>query len=280
VTRAANQIAVLVTCHNRLSATETCLESLRVAAESAGTAVRLVVVDDGSNDGTWEMLQAETDPDVDRVLRGSGSLYWAGGMRLAMLEGAQVIASASHVMLLNDDTILYPDALFSLMTSSADVPAVTVGTVVDSTTGLRTYGGLRSRDNLRRLSLVPVEQVDGAACDTMNANAVLLTRAAYEQLGPFDAHFTHSLADIDYGFRALRAGFPPTLGRSVVGTCPRNDLSGSWTNPRLPRRERLSLLETPKGLPRAEWRYFARKHGGALGALYGLSPYVKILTGR
>lgn len=110
-------IIAVVPVHNRLAYTKEFLASLR--AQECGEDVRIVVVDDGSTDGTSEFLA--TEPDVT-VVRGSGGLWWAGSVAAAIRMLAPQIQHGDHLYLGNNDTILDPGHLTALLAqSSTDV---------------------------------------------------------------------------------------------------------------------------------------------------------------
>src|SRR6266850_1278185 len=68
-----------VAVFNRIQYTRKCLELLLAQTYPR---LRTIVVDDGSGDGTYEMVRVE-HPEVV-LLRGHGSLYWTGAMRLGV----------------------------------------------------------------------------------------------------------------------------------------------------------------------------------------------------
>lgn len=72
-------VFVVIPVHNRLSFTRACLESLR---EQSFRDFTIVVVDDGSTDGTYATL-AEEYPEVT-LLWGDGDLWWTGAMNRAL----------------------------------------------------------------------------------------------------------------------------------------------------------------------------------------------------
>jgi GT2 family glycosyltransferase len=78
------RIAVLITCHNRRDKTLKCFEALYKQESIEDLRLQVYLVDDGCTDGTAEAIIAEF-PET-RILKGSGSLYWCGGMRLAWEE--------------------------------------------------------------------------------------------------------------------------------------------------------------------------------------------------
>jgi len=90
----------------------------------------------------------------------------------------------------------------------------------------------------------------------MNGNCVLIPRSAAERVGNLDARFTHRMGDLDYGFRARRAGCALWIAPGYVGTCAAN----APADETLPVRERWRRLLGPKGLPPREWWVFTWRH--------------------
>lgn len=270
------RITVLMTAHNRVAVTRRCLELLDRASDHADVVLSRIVVDDGSTDGTWELLQqARRSSDV--MVSGDGNLFWAGGMREAMrhLDNSP---SFDHVLLLNDDAVLRADALTTLLAATRqDGRHLVVGTFLDPTSGQFTYGGYLRRSRLRPLTFDAVHNRPGALVDAMNANAVLVGAAAYRELGSFDPAYTHCLADFDYALRARRLGLPVVLSDAPVGECASNRVAGSWRDTTLGRRERVRRMCSPKGLPPKEWARFCWRHGGVAGLPYVLTPWAKLL---
>ena len=275
------RIGVALTCFNRREKTEACLRALFVAAEHWGADGRIVVAltDDGSTDGTAERVQ-ECFPQV-QILRGSGSLYWAGGMRMAL---AHLYAQQLDAYLwLNDDTVLDPDALQVLVTTlrSKALEDGRAGIVVGSTrdaAGVLSYGGLRRKPY--RLGALSFEKiVPGAApqrCDTHNGNVLLVSAEAVSVLGNLDPVFQHGMGDLDYGLRAKALGVPIWLMPGYAGVCVNDKvLAGSFLDRNLSLRRRLKLVSSPKGLPYAPWSVLCRRHAGHLWPLHFSWPYAR-----
>jgi GT2 family glycosyltransferase len=274
--RAPLRVAVLMTVHNRVATTARCLAALDRAAAAAGINLVRVIVDDGSTDGTPALLR-RLRRDEDVIVTGPGSLYWAGGMRAAF-SALPSCEPFDHVLLLNDDAVLYEDSLRCLLsTPGLERDSLIVGRFVDPTTGAATYGGYRRHSRWRPLTFVQ-EHEPLSSVHAMNANAVLVTREANSRLGGFPDRYTHSLADFDYALRANEAGLKVLLSLDVVGECPRNPATGSWQDRTLPRQVRLRKMRSPKGLPPREWTAFCWRHGRFLGLPYIFSPWIRIFA--
>jgi len=101
--RAQPTIWVCVAVFNRRHYTRKCLELL---LDQTYSKLRTIVVDDGSTDGTSEMIRVEHAQVV--LLRGDGSLYWTGAMRLGIEYILAHCAADDYVLLLNDDLVFGP----------------------------------------------------------------------------------------------------------------------------------------------------------------------------
>ena len=93
-------VYVVTAAHNRIESSKRFCESL--SCQSNGNFV-LIFVDDGSDDGTREMVS--TFPFTKEICDGTGSLWWAGGIRkgLARLKALNP-RPEDLVMIANSDT--------------------------------------------------------------------------------------------------------------------------------------------------------------------------------
>lgn len=273
----AERVAVLLTCHDRKAVTLACLERVRAQKCSVDVRLDLVVVDDGSTDGTAAAIR-ERFPEAE-IIPGSGALYWNGGMRLAFEHAMN--RDYDYYLMLNDDTQLGVDAIETLLATYRRVSAldrkesIIVGSTNDPTTGTMTYGGWRRVGVLNPADCVKIAPSDQPQrCDTMNGNCVLVPRVVAEKVGNLDAGFTHGMGDFDLGFRAKRAHCSIWAAPGFVGACAHNPIRGSWRDLSAPSWARWKRLVAPKGLPPKEWLRFTSRHSGLLWPLYWLNPYV------
>jgi GT2 family glycosyltransferase len=275
-------IAVVLTCFNRKDKTEACLDALFAAEQRLVDGVRLhvIVTDDGSKDGTGEMLHNRF-PRVE-VLHGDGGLFWNGGMRLAF--GQALAQGHDFYLWINDDTILYPECLESLLATHAEMVAQTGrgGLVVGSTCndeGKVSYGGLRRKAGGKLLQFCLVEPAaQPQSCESSNGNCLLVSKEAARQLGNLDAAYVHSMGDMDYGLRATNAGIPLWVMPGFVGRCGNDHpLGGSYLDQSLPFAVRWKKALSPKELSPRAWGVFCRRHAGPWWPVYWAWPYAKIV---
>jgi len=97
-------IYVVIPVHNRRDITGRLLETLICQTSNE---YKIVVVDDGSKDGTSEMIESRF-PDVT-VLHGDGNLWWTGATNLGLAYIIDIARGHDYAMLLNDDLIVKED---------------------------------------------------------------------------------------------------------------------------------------------------------------------------
>ncbi|MBW4026089.1 glycosyltransferase family 2 protein [Acidipila rosea] len=267
-------IAAVLTCFNRREKTLTALHALVVQSNLHSISISIFLTDDGSTDGTEDAVRAEF-PEV-HLIRGTGQLFWNGGMRAAMAEAART--DPDYYLWLNDDTHLDPDAISRLLAivDQLQDQAIVVGATRDPISGDLTYGGVNRAGWTQPVSfrLVP-ESKAAVSCDTMNGNCVLIPREIYNRTGPMSSAYSHAMGDMDYGLRARRCGFEVVVAPGTVGTCARNPGQPKWRSTELTLSTRLKAMQQRKGLPLQEWRAFTSAHAGPFWFIYWLWPYLR-----
>lgn len=269
-------VAAVMSVFNRRDLTLRCLESLR---HQEGTAdLTVFVVDDASQDGTADAIVRQF-PEV-RLIRGTGDLFWNGGMRLG-LEAA-LGEEFDFYWWLNDDVSLDEDALDRLLSTAGEPsvhrsPGIVVGSMRDPGDGHVTYGGVVRRNRWRpfRFELVQPTEVPQTA-DTMNGNCVLVPKSVAHDLGNLSPDYRQKMGDFDYGLRARKRGWAIWIAPGTYGTCRRHP---TRRTDMAPLAAEIVRLWSVKELPFKPWLTFTRRWGGGLWPLYFVSPYLKG-TGR
>lgn len=256
-------IAILLTCHNRKDKTIACLTSLYQAVVPMEYQLDVFLTDDGSSDGT-DIAVNEKFSQV-RVIKGDGSLFWAGGMRLAWKTAIDVKPYDSY-LLINDDVVLRKDFFKNLLETDAYSVANTgkhgiySGATIDEGIGEVTYGGSIIKKNHFLLS---TEKLTPASCpqhcDFVNANILWVCGSVVEKIGIFENRYTHGIADYDYSRQAVRNNIPVWLAPGVCGVC-NYDHGKNWKSSNMPLKERITWMKSPKGLAYDEYLYYIKKH--------------------
>ena len=199
---------IVIPVFNRCRYTRDCLLSLQA---QTCTNFRVVVVDDGSTDGTARMLAHEF-PEVD-VVTGDGNLFWTAGVNAGIRRALAL--GTTRVMTMNNDVIALPDFIANMLVWADRHPTAVLGALeLDVATGQPIYGGelLDFRTNTRRALLkeLPANERHGLHSVTyLPGRGLLIPVAVIEAIGLFDEkRLPHYLADFDYTSVARRHGFP------------------------------------------------------------------------
>lgn len=202
-------VYIVVLCWNGWEDTRECLESLRLVTRPR---VRVLVVDNGSTDGTPQQVAA-LFPEVDLECNGRNLGFAEGsnvGIRRALADGADYVA------LLNNDTVVEANFLQPLLEPFDDpgIGAVSPeiryhdrphvawfsGGEIDWRTGWAYHSApAPSRE------VTPRDTVIITGC------CVVVPRKVFIRVGDLDERFFLIYEDTDWSVRATRAGY-----RSVV----------------------------------------------------------------
>ena len=274
-------IGVCIASHNRREITLECLRRLFGADLPPSVSLSVYLVDDGSTDGTADAV-ADEFPSVS-ILRGSGDLFWGGGMRTAL--SAAMAAGHDFYLWLNDDIELFDDSLVRAIETHDSMAAegkevIIVGATRDES-GATTYSGMvRAWPNPIGFRHVEPDPYKPVECEASNGNFVLIPRAAAEAVENIDSRFTHRMGDIDYILRAADKGYSCWLCPGYVATCEKNLISADWLSRRHSLKKRWQLATSPLGLPPRQWIAFGYRHGGVLGFAVALRHYTRVLFPR
>jgi GT2 family glycosyltransferase len=211
--RACPSVAVVVPVHNKLSLTLRFLESFEQVDYPHYT---VIVVDDGSTDGTAEAL-ARLHPRVVR-LPGDGRMWWTGGTNCGVRYALR--AGYDYVLTINNDTIVSPDFLGRLVATAQAHPRSLVGARINFLdaprklwaigsyahwhTGIilqgNCHGGMED-DVIPRLdNPSPVQMLTG--CGT------LVPADCYHEIGLYDERWCPQYhADSEFTLRAQQHGY-------------------------------------------------------------------------
>lgn len=273
--------AILIACHNRRKKTLECIRRLKLAAARAGVDYQIILFDDGSNDGTGEAV-LEIEPGAT-LLKGDGFFFWNRGMHAAFATALR--DGYSDYVWLNDDTMLEQDAFEVIKDTLARTSrwrTIVVGAIKDPASGRISYGGGRRTAPLLKPFKYAMVEPRGRIekVDVFNGNLVWIPDDAARRIGNLDPRFEHAMGDIDYSLRARELGIQSVQTPTFIGSCPRNDDTDSFKDPRLPLFQRIRKILNYKGLPWRSWLHICVRHGGMLWPLHFLWPYVKVLLNR
>jgi hypothetical protein len=239
-----SSVAAIIPSWNTAAYLEICLASL---AAQEGVSVETMVVDNGSKDGSLEVIERLGVPHV--------SLVTNVGFAAAVNMGA-ARTTAPFVLVLNADCFLAPDCLRLLAAGLAidgelggiqprilqRGPANEVARVFSAGQCLTRNSAAFERgwgepDGPRYADRCEVFGVSGAAC--------LLRRELFTELGGYDAHYFAFYEDVDLNARARLAGWrfaylPDALAYHVGHAAWRKETHSQRFNVELTVRNRLA----------------------------------------
>ena len=204
-------IFIIIPVHNRRLLTRNCLLSL---FQQTKQNFRVVVVDDGSTDGTSEMLLDEF-PEVI-LLYGNGDLWWTGAMNVGIYHVLNICDPDDYILALNDDLIVPKDYIASLTKLSVRFPNALVGSIITDINDKDTIlsGGSKvnwwsaKRYNInvgRKKSSFPKGFYNEVSL--LTGRGVLIPAKVFRELGLYnERHYKH-YGDTEITKRAEKAGY-------------------------------------------------------------------------
>lgn len=211
VPEAARTIDVVIPTWNGLHLLEPCCRSLWDT--TAPGEIRIVVVDNGSTDGSVEWLRARQSE--GRLV----ALFNAGNEGFAKATNRGIRESAGDVLLLNNDIVALPGWLAPLKEALAADPRVAAAGSLLLYPGRRLiqHAGVlvgRIDGNMkvyhpwqRRLLETVPEARQTRSLKAVTAACLLLRRTALDQVGLLDETFVNGYEDVDLCLRLHEAGW-------------------------------------------------------------------------
>ena len=250
-------VSAVVVSWNTRDLLEQCLHSI---AAHAGDSVEIVVVDNGSADGTSDMIRAHW-PDV-RLIANRENLGYTHANNQAIR-----ISRGRYVLLLNADAMLRPGCLAALVARLEDDPKAAIagprlvypdGRWQRWTAG-RAPGLVSALNYFLFLDRLAPERLGGMylgrdvrvarRVDWLSSACMLVRRSTLERIGLLDERYFVYMDDVDLCQRARDAGY-------AVWYCPEAEavhVMGESTR-------RATGSVSPEAL-RSFNRYFASRHG-------------------
>lgn len=194
------KVYILLPVHNRKEITRGFVECL---AAQTFSDYHLVLIDDGSTDGTAEMVQSRISSTT--VLRGNGDWWWAGSLQQGLNWLKQSDTEDNTVVLfVNDDVQFEPDYLDRAVRLMANKSRTLVlsrfrklGTGEVQETGVEA--------NFRRLTFTIATSDEHINC--LSTRGLFAHWGDIRAIGDFHPRLLpHYLSDYEYTIRAYRKG--------------------------------------------------------------------------
>ena len=193
---------VVTAVHNRKSITEKFVQQLKAQTY---TDAQLVLVDDGSTDGTAAMVKEELPNAV--ILQGNGNLWWGGALHKAYRWMKQAgLNCDDYVMFTNDDVVWDNNYIETALAVLKDRPkTLLTGYGVSIQTGEQVDGAVDFRFPVVFGERVNSPQAVGNCAST---RSLFFRVSDWLEIGGFHpVLLPHYLSDYEWAIRAHKKGF-------------------------------------------------------------------------
>ncbi len=202
------KVAAVVPIHNGRDETITFLESMACATYPN---LKVIVVDDGSTDGTREAITARFP--LVSIVTGDGNLWWSGATNLGVREALR--QSADFILTINNDNVVEPGFIEPLVDTARRHPrSLVTSKMYDySDRGLIfSFGGVINwyqgeiRDRNNRRDRIDFDRLSD--CDWLHGSSTLIPATAFTEVGFFDRkNCPQYQGDAEFSLRAKLLGY-------------------------------------------------------------------------
>jgi GT2 family glycosyltransferase len=201
------KVVVIVVIWNGLEDTLECLRSL---LQENYPNFEILVVDNGSTDGSADVIRQKQFP--VRLISVGANLGFTGGNNIGLIEAQRL--GARYAFLLNNDTTLEKGLIRSLVDAAEANPDTGIVAPVmhyyDEPRGIWFAGGkivLSKGEACHDASLFPSRRDGPYQTSWVSGCAMLVRIIALDQVGGFDDRFYLSWEDVDWCLRMQKEGW-------------------------------------------------------------------------
>ncbi len=196
----SEKIYILLPVHNRKEITRSFVACLK---QQTFRNFHLVLIDDGSTDGTADMVRSEISNLT--VLTGDGNLWWAGSLQLGIDWLKRQNADDQDIVLLSNDDITFDTDFLqkAIQTLAQQNGVLLLPRYVDEITGRVMETGVEA--NLKKMSFEPATSSEKINC--LPTRGLFMRIPDMLKIGDFYPRLLpHYLSDYEYTIRANRMG--------------------------------------------------------------------------
>lgn len=212
-------IAILIPVFNHIEFTKKCIQGLNQLVVNGifkNTNYRVIVIDDGSTDGTSDWLK-QNHPELT-VLQGNGDLWWSGGINMGA-EYAISELEVDYLLLWNndikpaDDYFIRLDELLSTFDNQTIAGSKILYDAQDQKDVIWSFGGFFNPRTGKKSMLAynlpdSSEFAQQEPVDWLPGMGTLVPKEIIREIGWWDAEiFPQYHGDSDFTFRAKTAGY-------------------------------------------------------------------------
>lgn len=216
----SNVYAIVIPIYNRLQVTKEGLKYIMAAVasytrlSSRPAAIEVIVVDDGSTDGSKEWI-AFHYPQI-RIVVGTGDLWWTGSVNMGINYALNRFADLKGIILQNDDVALDSDWLIKYLHDIETHPKSLIGCATSTLESKDRilYGGREMHIWFAREKKInhlqhreSLEKDYTTASFDLYGRGLFIPRSVFEEVGLFDQQRFKHRGDMDIPLRAKKKGY-------------------------------------------------------------------------
>jgi GT2 family glycosyltransferase len=198
-------VSVIILNYNGKDVLEECLRSI---LNSNYPKMEVIVIDNGSTDESY-MIAKKYEPQV-KLIRSSRNLGYSAGNNLGIRA-----AKGEYIFLVNNDAIIHPDCICELVKIASSDPRIGIlgCKVYYKGTRIIQHAGGKLDPSATSPPHIGVFEEDHGQYDEVNdvdyvsGVAMMIKREVIDKVGLLDEHYFAYWEDVDYCFRARKAGF-------------------------------------------------------------------------
>lgn len=207
------RVYICIPVHNRLKYTIECIESI---LKQNYKNYEVIITDDGSTDGTTEMIKSYY-PEVV-VLNGDGNLWWSGATNKCIDYVLTVAQNGDFVFTLNNDTKVQKDTIDVLVKNALRNKSSIISAInVFESDGISIEPSAQKKRSILGIDFPKKvnswgESIKGYSglveVDSLSGKGVLIPINVFKDIGLYNSVLLpHYHADTEFTFRAKRNGY-------------------------------------------------------------------------
>lgn len=204
-------IGVVILNWNGADDTCRCLTSLK---KSEYPEFRTIVIDNGSRKGQVSKIKEEHDDFIDLLIENGENMGYAAGNNIGIRRALEDFG-CSHILILNNDTLVEEDTISQLVRGATEENAGIVGPKImssDEQSKISSAGGkLYPKIGEHRMrgdgEIDEGQYNEPEAVDFVSGGCVLVSRDVFEAIGLIPTYYFLQWEDIDFCTQARKSGF-------------------------------------------------------------------------
>jgi len=221
ISKELNRVFVIIPVHNDLKLTKICLRSM---AEQRYKKLTVIVVDDGSTDGTFEYI-TRNYPHWE-IIRGNGNWWWARSMHAGVERVLKIARKGDFILSMNNDCYFDSNYVAKIVkTSTSNGRAIVGSLILDSKNHKKVVDAGVKIDWAHNMLIYGIadkissdikfytDRLVIRDVDTLPGKGSLIPVEVFEKIGNFNyKRLPHYISDYEYFCRAKRNGFELIVG--------------------------------------------------------------------